>query len=84
MKSKSRKGKALINVDDIIGKRLGKLTVTGYAGYFYDETKAGLKMRHLYWCVCDCGTTKKIRRSELKHDIVKSCGCLRERRGRRR
>lgn len=73
-----KKGKILINVDDIIGKRLGKLTVIGYANHYYDETKGGLRMRHAYLCVCDCGTTKRIRRSQLKNEIVHSCGCIRK------
>ena len=33
--ARKQKGKVLINVNDIIGKRLGKLEVIGYAGHHY-------------------------------------------------
>ena len=70
-----KKGKILISVDDIIGKRLGKLEVIGYAGHKYDETLGGNKMRHYYMCKCDCGTIKPVERGPLKSGIVHSCGC---------
>lgn len=79
----SQKGKIRINVNDIIGKRLGKLKVIGYAGHYYDETKGGIKMRHRYVCACDCGTIKTIRRSQLKFDLTHSCGCARKERKRK-
>jgi hypothetical protein len=71
-----RKGKILINVNDIIGKRLGKLEVICYAGHSYSETAGGQKMRHYYLCKCDCGTLKVIQRDPLLFEIVHSCGCL--------
>lgn len=70
------KGTVLINVNDIIGKRLGKLEVICYAGSWYDYTEGGLKMRHQYVCKCDCGKVKVIRRGQLKSGIVHSCGCI--------
>ena len=72
-----KKGKILINVDDIIGKRLGKLEVVEYTGYSYDCTKGGMRMRHYYMCICDCGNTHVVQRSQVKNEIVHSCGCLR-------
>lgn len=75
-----RKGKVLINVNDIIGKRLGKLEVISYAGHYYDMTLGGPRMRHHYRVDCECGTTKIVRRGQLTSEIVHSCGCLRKRR----
>lgn len=69
------KGKVLINVNDIIGKRLGKLKVVGYIGYSYSITKGGDKMRHFYMCECDCGKTHIAQRNQIKNEIIHSCGC---------
>ena len=74
-----RRGQILINVNDIIGKRLGKLEVIRYYGYMYSETKGGSKVRHFYLCKCDCGKFNYIQRGPLKNNIVHSCGCLRQR-----
>lgn len=54
-----RKGKVLINVNDIIGKRLGKLEVISYAGHHYDMTLGGERMCHYYRVHCECGAEKK-------------------------
>lgn len=70
-----QKGKALINVNDIIGKRLGKLEVISYAYSRYDETSGGERMRHIYECKCDCGTVNLVQRGPLLNNIVHSCGC---------
>lgn len=76
-----KKGKILINVNDIIGKRSDKLEVVEYAGYYYALTKGGHKLRHFYICECECGNTKIVQRGPLKNEITHSCGC--GRRGRR-
>ena len=76
-----RKGKVLINIDDVIGKRLGKLEVISYIGNRYDTTLGGERMRHHYMVKCDCGTIKPVQRGQLVSEIVHSCGC--GRRGRR-
>lgn len=76
------KGKVLINVNDIIGKRLGKLKVISYEGNNYDMTLGGERMRHHYKVECECGTIKLVRRGPLVNEIVHSCGC--GRRGRRK
>ena len=77
-----KKGEILINVDDIIGKRLGKLEVISYEGNRYDITSGGDKMRHYYKVHCDCGVEKTIQRGPLVSEIVHSCGCVRrEKRG---
>ena len=77
-----KKGKILINVNDIIGKCLGKLEVIRYVGNKYDPTLGGDRMRHYYEVHCECGTTKMVQRGQLVSEIVHSCGCL-KRRGRR-
>lgn len=74
------KGVIKINVDDLIGKQVGLLTVKEYAGYVYEDTKGGSKVRHYYVCECDCGRKKKIRRGQLLNEDVHSCGCYRKRR----
>lgn len=76
-----KKGKVLINVNDIIGKCLGKLEVISYEGNRYDFTLGGERMRHYYKVRCECGTIKLVQRGQLTSEIVHSCGC--GRRGRR-
>lgn len=76
-----KKGETSINVSDVIGKRLGKLKVVGYAGHRYDNTKGGERMRHLYICECDCGATKVVRRGQILNNIIHSCGCSMKRTG---
>ena len=78
----AKRGKVLINVNDIIGKRLGKLEVIEYAGNCYDSTAGGERVRHYYRVKCDCGKIKLIQRGPLKNEIIHSCGCSRrEKRG---
>ena len=77
-----RKGKILIEVNDIIGKQSGRLTVRKYFGYVYSHTKGGLKMRHYYICDCSCGRMNIVERGPLLTEIVHSCGCSRK--GKRR
>lgn len=74
-----KRGKVLINVNDIIGKRLGKLEVISYAGNNYDMTLGGERMRHYYIVECECGTIKIVQRGQLTSEIVHSCGCGRRR-----
>lgn len=74
-----KRGKVLINVNDIIGKRLGKLEVISYAGHHYDMTLGGERMRHYYRVECECGTIKIVQRGPLKNEIIHSCGCGRKR-----
>ena len=68
-------GKILINVEDIIGKRLGKLEVIKYVGCRYDMTAGGKRLRHYYVCKCDCGMINVVQRGQLVSEIVHSCGC---------
>ena len=72
-----KKGKVLINVNDIIGKRLGKLKVISYIENRYDMTLGGERMRHYYMVECDCGTIKPMQRGQLVSEVAHSCGCAR-------
>ncbi len=72
------KGNVLINVNDIIGKRLDKLEVISYVYSRYDHTKGGERIRHYYKCECECGNVKIIQRGQLVSEIVRSCGCARK------
>lgn len=60
---------------DLIGKKFGRLLVTGPEDYVYDSK--GKKFRAL-WCKCDCGNTKLIRIYNLYSKVhpTQSCGCL--------
>lgn len=77
---RNQKGKVLINVNDIIGERLGKLEVISYEGYRYDTTRGGDKMRHYYKVHCDCGTIKIVQRGQITSNHVHSCDCGRRER----
>lgn len=72
-----KKGKIIIDPNDLIGKRLGKLEVIAYKGNSYDITAGGERLRHYYECKCDCGVIKTLQRGQLTSEIVHSCGCSR-------
>lgn len=57
-------------MENIIGKKFGKLTVIDYVGK--DD-----KYHKKYLCKCDCGKQKIIAESALLHGQSKSCGCMR-------
>ncbi|WP_054955031.1 AP2 domain-containing protein [Paenibacillus dakarensis] len=62
------------NLDDMTGKRFGKLTVIRRG-----ETD---KQRHVHWiCRCDCGEETSVDALNLRNGTTKSCGCLREENG---
>lgn len=55
-------------IDDLTGRKFGKLTVIEKA-----ESRDG----HAVWlCECECGNKKEVRASCLKKGETKSCGCL--------
>jgi hypothetical protein len=56
-------------VENIAGRRSGKLTVLSFAG-------VGGKRKGAIWlCRCDCGRTKEIAAENIKRGKAKSCGC---------
>lgn len=61
--------------NSLLGQRFGKLTVTGFAGYFSSSLGAPLQA---YWtCKCDCGAEmKRVAAQNLINKRTKSCGCL--------
>lgn len=67
--SVSVKNKNTIDLTDIIGLRVGKLTVIKYD--HYDKEKH----QHMYFVQCDCGNTKILNRGTLLSKTTISCGC---------
>lgn len=61
-------------VEDLTGKRFGKLTVTERV---FDEKS---KQRSAIWsCICDCGNTRIVRSKHLKDGTARACkACARE------
>ena len=56
------------NTIDLIGKKVGRLTVIGEA-----FSKNGRR----YWpCKCDCGKETNVETYRLTHELTLSCGCL--------
>lgn len=55
---------------DYIGKRFGRLTVTGYAGKINPNST-----EHYWTCLCDCGRETKVGQNELQCGDTVSCGC---------
>lgn len=57
-------------VNDLTGRRFGKLTVLRQT-----EKKAGIKKRSAYWlCKCDCGREKAVDSNSLITGNTKTCG----------
>lgn len=55
------------NVNDLTGKKFGRLTVIGFTH---------TAQRYSFWlCQCDCGNSKVIRRNALTSGDSVSCGC---------
>lgn len=71
------KGRLSINVNDVIGKRVGMLEVVKYAFYKHETSKCGTRLKHFYLCQCDCGNTVMIRRNQILNNGSRSCGCAR-------
>lgn len=60
----------LNGVEDLTGKRYGRLCVKEYMGV--------INGRGTWKCVCDCGTEKLITKHDLDTGRVLSCGCLKD------
>jgi len=72
LKTKSCGCLLCINFNDMIGKKVGNLTVKKYDGY---KTLANNKKKnHFYICECKCGNCCQVSRSNIKS--TSSCGCL--------
>lgn len=67
--TKQRGGFVMGKLQDIIGEKFGRLTVTKFS----HMDKGG----NSFWdCLCTCGKSKSINRSHLKKGYTKSCGCI--------
>lgn len=69
-----------LKVEDLTGKKFGKLTVI-HRDIERDENeiRKGIKRRNAHWlCKCDCGNSKlsSVTGYELKSGRTRSCGCL--------
>lgn len=59
-------------LENLVGKRFGRLVVTASAGY---GESSGCSYR-LWKCLCDCGNKHIARTGYLNFGMVRSCGCL--------
>ncbi|MBQ9002077.1 MAG: hypothetical protein IJ087_09505 [Eggerthellaceae bacterium] len=58
-------------VDDLTGRRFGKLVV---------RQRVGSRGTYALWeCACDCGNICQVTSHDLKHNGTSSCGCARKR-----
>lgn len=55
------------------GERFGQLVIIEEVGRF---TQPSGQYQRGFLCLCDCGNKKKVRLSHLRHDRVRSCGCI--------
>lgn len=69
----NKKGSIRIDVNDIVGKHLGKYYVVSYFGFHYTDTKSGQKLRHLYNCATadEPGVIKVIQRGQLLREQLR-------------
>jgi hypothetical protein len=64
-------------ITDMIDKIFDHWTVIGYAG----SQRIGTQSKTFWWCMCRCGTVKKILAGNLRRHLSKSCGCLKHKHG---
>lgn len=55
--------------EDLTGQKFNKLTVLG-------PTEKRVNQKMVWKCKCDCGNITYVHTANLKHGMVKSCGCL--------
>jgi len=60
----------MATLDNLAGKRFGRLTVT--------EIHKSVKRKTFWTCKCDCGGTTEVTATNLKSGNTKSCGCYRQ------
>ena len=60
-------------LDDLTGKRFGRLTVKFRADDYIQPNGNKLPVWH---CVCDCGNELDVRSPNLRYGDTNSCGCL--------
>ena len=57
---------------DLIGMQFSRLKVIDFYGY----RAVGKFSSAFWWCLCECGTEKKVQARFLKNGLTKSCGCI--------
>ena len=69
-RTKSKHTKHINKNNDLVGKKIGKLTV------IEKTDKKNSSGEYLWKCICDCGKIKYAEGSNLRRGKIKSCGCL--------
>ena len=64
----------MIQYNDIVGLKFGKLTVINYDHYI--KNSKGKGNSYYYNCKCECGNNCTVERNSLKFGNTKSCGCI--------
>lgn len=67
-----------VDPTDLLGKVFTRLTVQELGPVYTPgpETPSGHRQHIRYWCLCECGVRKLVRRDSLLKGNSKSCGCL--------
>lgn len=64
---------------DLIGTRVGRLTVVSSAPDRVRVRKDGYDSTRAYWnCLCDCGKSVEVRQDAITGGKSNSCGCIRD------
>jgi hypothetical protein len=66
-----------MDVNDIVGRRFGRLIVVSFAETKRHAGPSGKSTYHLYNIRCDCGAEKRAHRVSLLIGRTVSCGCRR-------
>lgn len=61
-----------MKLENIKGMRYGRLIVLRKAPSYVSPKG---EIQTVWFCRCDCGTIKKVRKSALRHGLTTSCGC---------
>ena len=60
---------------DITGQRWGRLVAIKHVGYVEKKNGERMMKQSVWLWQCDCGNTKEIPATEVKHGGTRSCGC---------
>lgn len=63
----------MTGVEDLLGRKFGKLTVVDYGGYLIDSDG---RKRSTVRCICDCGAEVIVRATRIRNGKTISCGCF--------
>lgn len=64
------------DLNDLIGTKVGRLTVVRFLRTEKTQHKDRLRTRYIYECQCECGKISEVNRPNLKGGYTLSCGCL--------